>query len=141
MRLTNLAPDRLPNARQSSRPRPSPMSSPTENPTSVLASLYDLDGWAGRSTDLIAELEETGTEHYPRPTCRRLRPRRLRASASSRIRFCPRTRTGGMAGQHLRTAYSSYLGDYRAGLRILPPPRDVRWSVPRVEGHGPTMTP
>jgi len=34
--------------------------SPSEDPRPLLAELFDLNGWAGRANDLIAELEESG---------------------------------------------------------------------------------
>ena len=54
----------------------------------------------------------------------------------------PELEPEGWPARHLRTAYGSYLGDYQAGLRAFFRRHTMSdASVPRVEGHGPTMTP
>lgn len=145
MRPANLAPDRLPNARAIvAAQTESYVASPTEDPASVLASLYDFAGWAGRAADLIAELEETGTE---RTTPDRLADGFVLAASALRHLVMdpllpPELEPEGWPARHLRTAYDSYLGDYQAGLRAFFRRHAMSdASVPRVEGHGPTMTP
>ena len=54
----------------------------------------------------------------------------------------PELEPEGWPARYLRTAYGSYLGDYQAGLRAFFRRHAMSdASVPRVEGHGPTMTP
>lgn len=61
MRPANLAADRLPASRTVLAAQTEAyIVSPSEDPRPLLAELFDLNGWAGRANDLIAELEESG---------------------------------------------------------------------------------
>jgi phenylacetic acid degradation operon negative regulatory protein len=145
MRPANVAPDRLPNARAVvAAQTESYVALPTEDPASVLASLCDLVGWAGRAADLIAELEETGAA---RTTPDRLADGFVLAASALRHLVTdpllpPELEPEGWPARHLRMAYGSYLAEYQAGLRAFLRRHTMSdASVPRVEGPGPTMTP
>ena len=61
MRPANVDPERLPKARAIvAAQADSYRASPAGDPVTLLASLYDLSGWAARATALVAELDETG---------------------------------------------------------------------------------
>ena len=120
MRPANLDPERLPPARAVVDAQTDTwVASPVGDPADLLATLYDLTGWAGRAADLVAELEETGAELS---TPDRLADGFVLAAAALRhlvtdpllpVELEPEA----WPARSLRAAYGRYLDDYQRGLR------------------------
>ena len=145
MRPANLDPERLPEARSVvAAQTESYVASPSGDPGALLASLFDLTGWAGQASDLVAELDETGAALVAPD---RLADGFVLAAAALRHLVTDpllpaELEPEGWPARPLRQAYAAYLSDYQQGLRAFFRAHATGDEpVPQVGGDGPTMTP
>ncbi len=143
LRPANLDPDRLPDIRAVVDARSDLFfGEPDGDPRALLHELVDLDGWATRSRQVMAELDEMGagfTEHRDLVNGFELAVSALRQVLTDPL-LPPELMPAEWPAGALRRAYDQYLSAFQAGLRAFFRTERERSLARSAAAPGPTVT-